>query len=295
MTNEEKRAYVFNEVKPVPFEEYKELFAPWIILTREDGIVEARMHTNGNEPATWTYGMHAGIGKLAKYIAQDVENQVLIITGTGDKWITFADMGQYGDVLLESAAKDMRQYAKRTYDDWYMHGKELLKAWLFELQIPTIAAINGPSPAGHNEFALACDLTLCTPDADFFDGHYAIDLAPGDGQYLALRHLLGDKRTNELIYTARRLDAQTAKEWGLVNEVLPREELMPRARELAKQIMKASYHTRRLTHQMMTDSWRQDVLDNLDKQFGYEGWAASMIGPAGGLKTIQEDDKFSNG
>jgi len=285
-TREEMKSILFNCVKPVPFEEYKEMFKDWFILKREDGIIEVQMHTNGG-PGLWTYGMHKGLGMLPKIIAQDNENGVMIITGTNDVWLTFAGM-EYGEILIESAAKNPQEYARRTYDEWYMDGKELLKAYLFDLQIPTIAVLNGPSPIGHTEFALACDLTLCTPDFAFKEGHFGIGLVPGDGQFLALRHILGEKRANMMAYDDMQINAEKALEWGLVNEVVPREKIMQRAWELARKIMKQDYHTRRLTHHVMTDPWRRDVLADFDMQFACEGWAASMKSPAKGLKEIEE-------
>ena len=285
--------FLFHTIKKTSFEEYKEMFKDWFILDRdEDGILTVQMCVNGG-PALWCYGVHRGIGQLCKYIAQDLDNQVVIVTGTGDQWLGYPDW-KYMGLLLKNADTDPLAYNKQTYNEWYKDGVAELKNWLFELEVPTIAAINGPSPVGHTEFALACDLTLITPDVKFFEKHYATaNLVPGDGQYIALRHLLGDKKTNYLVYTGTEVDAQQALEWGLVNEIVPREQLLDRAKELAHQILKADYHVRRLTHRMLTEQWREDLEKSFDFQFALEGWAATMTGPAKGTEaTAKEMDKF---
>lgn len=282
---------MFHTVKSVPFEEYKEMFKDWFIMKRENGILEVRMCMDGG-PAKWCYGVHKGLGLICKYIAQDLENQVLIITGTGDQWLGFPDF-EYLQLLQDNCEYDPIKYNQQTYDEWYKDGVAELRNFIFDLEIPTIAAINGPSPVGHTEFALACDLTLCTPDVCFREGHYGVNLVPGDGQYLAMRHLIGDKRMNYLVYTQENVDAQKALEWGLVNEVVERDKLMERAYELANQIMKAPYHTRRLTHRVLTAEWRRDLEANFDFQFACEGWAATMVPPnEGNAQVAKEMDDF---
>jgi len=284
MANNSASDKTFDSAKTFSFEEYQEMFKDWFTIRREDGIIEIRMHTNDG-PAQWSYGMHRAWGQLPKMIAQDLENQVLIFTGTGDKWLTFPEHDYGNNGLLK---EDPRSYARRTYDDWYMDGSRAIKAFLYDLQIPTIAAINGPSLLGHFECALACDVTFCTPDTKIYDSHFKLDLVPGDGQYFAIRHCIGDKRSNLMLYECQDIDAQKAVEWGMVNEVVDRDKLMDRAWDCARTIMKQSYHTRRLTHHAMTDQWRRDGIMDIDSQYAYQGWAASMISPEKGLKTAGE-------
>lgn len=282
MSNEKDRT--LDSPKKFALEEYQEMFKDWFAIKREDGIIEIRMHTNDG-PAQWSYGMHQAWGMLPKMIAQDLDNQVLIFTGTGDKWLAFPEFDYGSNVLMKA---DPRAYAKKTYDDWYMDGARALKAFLFDIQIPTIAAINGPSLLGHFECALACDVTFCTPDTMLYDSHFKCDLVPGDGQYFAIRHCIGDKRASLMVYESQNIDAQKALEWGMVNEIVPREKLLDRAWSCARTIMKGSYHTRRLTHHALTDQWRRDGVMDIDRQYAYQGWAGSMISPENGLKAMTE-------
>ena len=103
------------------------------------------------------------------------------------------------------------------YDQIYSDATKLLEAFVFNIDIPTIACINGPGL--HTEFALLCDITLCAEHANIFDPHFRFGLVPGDGQGLTFQELMGIKRAAYYLYTSDKINAQMAKEMGLVNEV----------------------------------------------------------------------------
>jgi enoyl-CoA hydratase/carnithine racemase len=124
-----------------------------------------------------------------------------------------------------------RRTSRRTYT--YYDATKLLENFVFAIDIPTIAAINGPSIA-HTEFALLCDIALAAETATIIDPHLPAGVAPGDGQQLTLQELIGTKRAAYHLYPGEPIGAQQALELGLVNEVLPADRLLPRAWELAQ-------------------------------------------------------------
>ncbi|MGM9606874.1 MAG: enoyl-CoA hydratase/isomerase family protein [Oscillospiraceae bacterium] len=268
---------LIGRVPYVRFEEYKDRFSKYLDMTREDGILVVRMHYKNNI-AKWVMGLHAAIGEAFKYIGADPENGVMIITGTGDHWLGGLDP-EYIEYMHSEARSDRVAYNRSTYNDWYTDGVPLLENLLWHVNIPTIAVLNGPSQVGHVEFALACDLTLCTPDFQFAENHYNCGLAPGDGQYITLQHLLGEKRANYMAYMGYRADAQTALEWGLVNEIVPHEKILDRAMEMARKIMEKDFHTRRLTHAIMTRQWRSFVERYFHGTYAMQCWAGCMNDP----------------
>lgn len=278
MLTKEQIAAVHDRVPAVPLEEYAEKYKDYLQMERKDGILVLKMHFQGGS-AKWVHGLHNALGCALKYIGQDKENGVLIITGAGDTWVGGLDP-EYMQYMQAHSAQDHLSYSKTTYDDWYTDGHALLQNLLFDIDIPTIAAVNGPSPMGcHTEFALACDLTLASEDANFGETHYVCGLAPGDGQYFTLRHLIGEKRANYLAVTGQQLTAKQALDWGLINEVLPKDQVLPRAMELAKLFMQKDFYTRRLTHSIMSKSWREDCVKDYNEQFAMEGWAGAMNMP----------------
>jgi enoyl-CoA hydratase/carnithine racemase len=130
--------------------------------------------------------------------------------------------------------------------------------WVF----PTIAAINGPSLA-HIEFALLCDITLCSETATIMDPHFLTGVAPGDGPQLGLQELIGTKRASYYLYTGNGITAQEALSPGLVNETLPAERLLPRAWEIAEMMMRRPRAARRLTHAIVARPWKRRLVQDL--------------------------------
>ncbi|WP_329175710.1 enoyl-CoA hydratase/isomerase family protein [Streptomyces sp. NBC_01477] len=250
---------------PTPrFEDYAEKYADHFVMTRRDGIIELRMHTRGG-PAVYGMGMHNAWGQAWQEVGSDPDNEVVVLTGTGDAWLAPGDPSRLGELMREPRPDN---FAYRTYLD----AMKLLENLAFAIDVPTIAAVNGPG-AGHTEFALLCDITLCSQDAVFADTHLAAGVAPGDGMHLALQELLGTKRAAYHLYTGAPIDATAALDLGLVNEVLPTEELLPRAWQLAEAIRSRPKAARRLTHAIVARPWKRRLVQD----FGF-GLAHEMFG-----------------
>ncbi len=98
---------------------------------------------------------------------------------------------------------------------------------------PVIGAINGVAITGGFELALACDVLIASESARFADTHARVGIMPGWGLSQKLSRRIGISRAKELSLTGNFLDAATAERWGLVNRVVPAEELLPAARRLA--------------------------------------------------------------
>ncbi|HEX2383739.1 MAG TPA: enoyl-CoA hydratase [Acidimicrobiales bacterium] len=101
---------------------------------------------------------------------------------------------------------------------------------------PVIGAINGAAITGGFELALNCDFLVASDRARFADTHTRVGIQPGWGLTVLLREAVGIRRARELSATGNFLDADTALNWGLVNHVVPHEELLPFCRQLAADI-----------------------------------------------------------
>lgn len=104
---------------------------------------------------------------------------------------------------------------------------------------PVIGAINGVAITGGFEVALACDILIASENARFADTHARVGIMPGWGLSQKLSRLIGISRAKELSLSGNFLDAQTACAWGLVNRVVPADELLPAAKKLAADIATA--------------------------------------------------------
>jgi enoyl-CoA hydratase/carnithine racemase len=243
------------------FEEYAGKYAAWFRMRRRGGIIELRMHTDDG-PARFDLAVHNAWAQAWQEVGNDPDNEVLILTGTGDAWLGTADTHQADPG--EAARGLMRGPFPPgfVYDHVYHDAVKLLENFVFGIDIPTIAAINGPS-AAHTEFALLCDVTLAAETATIADPHLLAGTAPGDGQQLTLQELIGTKRAAYHLYTGRPIGARQALEWGLVNEVLPADRLLPRAWEIAEGIMRAPRAARRLTHAIAQRPWKRRLVHDL--------------------------------
>lgn len=105
------------------------------------------------------------------------------------------------------------------------------------LSKPVIGAVNGAAITGGFEIALACDFLVASENARFADTHARVGLQPWWGLTVALPQAIGFRRAREMSATGNFLDAQTALDWGLVNHVVPHDELLPFTRQLAADIV----------------------------------------------------------
>ncbi len=115
-----------------------------------------------------------------------------------------------------------------------------------------------------------CDITLCADHAVIFDPHFDAGWVPGDGINLCFRELLGAKRAAFALLTSQSIDAKTALEWGMVNEVHPKDKLISRAYEIADHIMKQHRMTRRMSTAVVRRPWKERVTNDLDAGIGLQ-------------------------
>jgi len=249
---------------PTPkFEEYKEVFKENYKMERsEDGVIVVRAHTNDG-PIQLSVENHRTVGQMFKTVGADPENEVMIFTGTGPYFMI--EMDPEGFKLEQ---EDLPYWA---YEYAYKDGRINASSLVNDLEIPTIGVMNGPG--FHSEMCLMCDITICSEDAVIFDPHFKAGSVPGDGVHCAFQELLGVKRAAYALLTGQPIDAQKALELGLVNEVVPREKLIERAREIADIIMKQARTTRRMTTQIIRRPWKQRLTNDLDGGFAMQMFA----------------------
>ena len=249
---------------PTPkFEEYKNRFKEHYNLERRaDGVILVQAHTQGG-PIQLSVENHRSLGQLFKTIGADPENEVMIFTGTGEDFMMEADPEGF---KLEK--EDLAYWA---YEYAYKDGRINVSSLVNDLEIPTIGVLNGPG--FHTEICLMCDLTICSEDAILYDLHYDIGSVPGDGIHSCFQELLGVKRAAYALLTGQAIDAKTALEYGMVNEVMPEDKLLQRAWTLADHIMTQPRTTRRLTTQIIRRPWRQRIANDLDGGFGIQMFA----------------------
>ena len=158
-------------------------------------------------------------------LASDHEVRVIILTGSGEKsFVAGADIKEFSDFNQEKAEELAR------------NGQNILFNKIENLSKPVIAAVNGFALGGGLELAMSCHIRYASENAKLGLPEVTLGLIPGYGGTQRLPKLVGKGIANEIIFSAKMIPAQKAKEIGLVNEVFPIEELLAKTKELAKTI-----------------------------------------------------------
>jgi enoyl-CoA hydratase/carnithine racemase len=244
-------------------EQYAERYES-IRLERDDaGVLTVTVHTDGDS-LVWSSTAHDELAYCFADIATDVDNEVVVLTGAGESYCTDIDFSSFS---LGTAA------------DWsqiIFEGQRLLTN-LLAIEVPVIAAINGPAHI-HPEIPVLSDITIASETATFHDGpHFPAGIVPGDGAHLVWTSVLGPRRGPYFLLTGQTLDAQQALDYGVVNEVVPAGQALARAHELAADIAAKPRLARRYTRALMTRETKRLVHEQLALGLTSEALAALSL------------------
>ncbi|MDG5482682.1 crotonase/enoyl-CoA hydratase family protein [Mycolicibacterium gadium] len=136
----------------------------------------------------------------------------------------------------------------------YVDGIQRIPRALARLEVPLIAAVNGPAIGAGCDLAMMCDIRIASERASFAESFVQIGLIPGDGGSWFLPRAIGYERAAEMTFTGDRIGAATALDWGMVSRVVPHDELLPEARALAERITKNPAHALRMAKRLLQES-----------------------------------------
>jgi enoyl-CoA hydratase/carnithine racemase len=240
--------------------EYRDRYETAALRRDENGILEVTLGWRGGS-LVWNEACHRELPDLFHDIGSDAENRIVILTGRGESFLADYDMRSLG--------ADHRRHG---WDKTYWEGKQLLQN-LLNIEVPVIAAVNGPAHI-HAEIALLADIVLASEAATFQDlPHFRSGVVPGDGVHILWPLLLGPNRGRYFLLTGEILSAHDARALGVVGEVLEPGELLPRAWELARAMAAKSTLTLRYTRVALTQSLKRAMLDGLGYGLILEGAA----------------------
>jgi enoyl-CoA hydratase/carnithine racemase len=179
-------------------------------------------------------------------IESDRGVRAVILTGAGP---AFSSGGDIRD-MQRQASGEMDGMAIRAS---YRQGIQRLPLALFNLEVPVIAAVNGPAIGAGLDLACMCDVRIASEQARFAESFVRLGLIPGDGGAWFLPKLIGLSRASELAFTGDTIDARQAEQWGLVSRVVPADELMAAAQALAARIAANPPDAMRLTKRLIRE------------------------------------------
>lgn len=220
-----------------------------ILVDREDGVVTLTL----NEPRylnPWVLPMMEELMVELDRVKNDPDDRVLLITGAGDAFSAGGDVHAMGGTAF--AEPHFMQYhgdkergllnvptltAEERMRGERMSGTRIHKQ-VFNLDKPTIAAVNGTAAGAGADLAFTCDLRYASETARFYEVYIRRGLVPLDGGAFWAPYHLPHAKAMEMLLTGDAMDAQEAAHFGLVNKVVPPDELMPTAMEMARRLAK---------------------------------------------------------
>ncbi|MBI3936621.1 MAG: enoyl-CoA hydratase/isomerase family protein, partial [Betaproteobacteria bacterium] len=252
------------------FSDYKDAFQTIKLERTESGILQVTLHTDGG-PWQWDARAQADgragvpfqeLADATNQIARDAGNRVVIITGTGNQFS--------GPV---ASRHTMSRGDVKHWDRVQFLGSSTMMD-LLDIPGPVISCLNGPAYR-HAEIALIADIVLAADDALVQDSaHFPNRMVPGDGIGVLFPHLMGPNRGRYFHLTGQKLSAAELKEIGVVNEIMPRERLLPRAWELAEQLIQNNPYVLRYTRLLLTAPLKALLRQHLHYGFAMEALAA---------------------
>jgi enoyl-CoA hydratase/carnithine racemase len=287
----------YDTIPHMPFEEYSEKLKHCLMMKRENGILEARLHTNGDS-MQWGAPAHQGLHYFFDWAGRDPDNEVIILGGTGKDFTKgIGRLGPDGKWLPATEFSSAPEEAWKMYEYQYYDGTNDIEGQIFDVEVPTIGVWNGAafhtdlvllrtcpkttphfslgkhgSKCGLNFGRLLSDITLCTEDAWTTDMHFRVNMVPGDGIQIPWRELMGRKRFAYAELTGEIITARKALALGMVNEICPDvESCYKRAWEIAELIMCTGTRvTRRITTQILRKPWKEDIANEVRHSFSTE-------------------------
>lgn len=174
--------------------------------------------------------------------------RAIVLTGAGS---AFSSGGDVGAMARREGYFGGPPHVTR---DGYRRGIQQIPRAMMALDVPIIAAVNGPAYGAGCDLTLLCDLRIASPTAQFAESFVKVGLIPGDGGAWLLPRLVGPARAALMTLTGEPIDAQTALDWGLVVEVVAADELLPRAHDLAERIAANPPHPVRAAKRLLRES-----------------------------------------
>lgn len=245
------------------FENYRDAFPNARLSRKDNGVLEIRLHTDGGK-LEFNGHTHEQFAELFHSVGSDDGNRVVILTGTGD-------------AFMDTISPDGFDFFTPTgYEKIRREGVKVLNN-ILDVEVPMITALNGPVLL-HSEYALLTDIILATPETVFQDKpHFDFGIVPGDGMHILWPEVIGSIRGRYFLLTRQVLDAATARDWGVVNEIVPSDALLTRAHEIADNIAALPPLTSRYTRIALTQKLKRLVLEDLGHGMALEGISAAEV------------------
>ena len=239
----------------------------FLLCEQDQGVAVVTMNRPQERNALTEEHQMLEFVELCARIRRDSSVRVLVLTGAGSAFSAGGNLKNMRDKKGFSAGlpADIR--------DAYRNGIQQIPLALYELDVPTIAAVNGPAIGAGLDLACMCDIRIASSAASFASSFVKLGIVPGDGGAWLLSRTIGLPKSMELMLTGDTIDASRALELGLVSRVVEPADLMPQALGLASRIAANPWRTVRLTKRLLRESGAMSLATSLEMAAAYQALA----------------------
>ncbi|MEC9347108.1 MAG: crotonase/enoyl-CoA hydratase family protein [Pseudomonadota bacterium] len=238
------------------------------LLYEQDGhVVTLTMNRAEQRNALSYQETFAAFEDACARIQHDLSVRAVILTGAGPAFSAGGNVKQ-----MRERAGIFGVGGIKTRES-YRNGIQRIPLALYELEVPTIAAVNGPAVGAGCDLACMCDIRIAGESAFFAESFVKLGIIPGDGGAFLLPRAVGMSRAAEMSFTGDRVDAKTAEAWGLVSKCVPDGDLMDEARKLARRIAVNPPEVLRMTKRLLREGQKTDLKGVLELSAAYQALA----------------------
>lgn len=237
---------------------------PFLLIERDGPVVIATFNRPEERNAISETAHSEEIADFCKQMTRDNSVRAIVLTGAGK---AFCAGGNVKNMQERSGMFGGTPYEIRNS---YRTSVQMIGPALSELEVPLVAAINGPAIGLGLDIACMCDIRLMAENAVVAESYVKLGIIPGGGGGWLLPRLIGPQRANLMTLTGDAIDAAKALEYGLVAEVVPGDQLLPRAIELAGKIAANPGHATRMAKRLMREGAHMKLASLLEMAAAYQ-------------------------
>lgn len=234
-------------------------------ITRDGPIVTLTMNLPEARNALPNPQACADFADACNDVTLDTSVAAVILTGAGTSFSAGGNIKQMRDRTGMVPGKNP---VETRYS--YRNNIQLISRSLYQIEVPTIAAINGPAIGAGMDFAMMCDIRISSERAIYAESFVKLGIIPGGPGSWILPRLVGAAKAAQMSFTGETIDAEEALRIGLVTQVVPHDDLMPTAVDLAQSIAKNPIHAVRLTKRLLREGEHSQMNSMMELSAAYQ-------------------------
>lgn len=237
-----------------------------LLYEQTDGVVTLTIN-NPEARNPLSEAVIEGLVNAADRINADNSVRCVILTGAGKAFSAGGNVKHMRDKvgIFGEPPNQMRES--------YRNGIQKIPKSFYNLEVPTIAAVNGAAIGAGFDLVCMCDMRIASEHAKFAESFVKLGIVPGDGGAWFLPRAIGRSRAAEMTFTGDVIDASTALEWGLVSRVVSGENLMGEAKALAARVSVNPPHSLRLAKKLMREGEQASLNSLLELSAAFQALA----------------------